>query len=266
MVEESPIDPGFPPALARAERRAKGVVVLLLSLLALSYPYGIPELARWRVPLAYAFPLGLAGVAGFTLLLLREGTGTVRTLPLLIGSAYLVGGVLADVGATLHHTPDLSREANPVIVALRDAGYGTRFLLLYGGAVQILHLFFLCVLWAAFLRHLDPWLDFAMSFKPRSFGHFLRMALSGREVSWVGFLLPFVRARRKRFYCIFWVIVPILLGIALVRWYLAGVWFGWFPRSWDSHCMAGGVAGGAVMFVALLLRKYRARVAGAGGR
>lgn len=78
------------------------------------------------------------------------------------------------------------------------------------------------------------------------------------KVDWAAFLLPFGRSRRKVFTCIFWVVVPILMGVMLHRWYLGLTWFSLAPFSWDAWVMAGG-AGGALLLFAFWLRWEYAR-------
>ncbi|MBB3275413.1 MULTISPECIES: hypothetical protein [unclassified Pseudoxanthomonas] len=36
------------------------------------------------------------------------------TIPLLAGAAFILGGAAFDIYATLHHSPDLEHEANPL--------------------------------------------------------------------------------------------------------------------------------------------------------
>lgn len=91
--------------------------------------------------------LGLVACAFLTLGFCRKWKGG-RVSPLLVaGIAFIVGGAVFDVCATLIHSPDLEHEANPLARTLLDAGISVDVVLLLGGSAQAFLVFTSVMIW-----------------------------------------------------------------------------------------------------------------------
>src|SRR5438128_2600459 len=77
------------------------------------------------------------------------GTGESDTprVPLLAGWAAVGGGAACDIYATVSHSPDLSREANPLIRSLLDNGVSLGRVYGYAALTQVLFVAVTMVLW-----------------------------------------------------------------------------------------------------------------------
>src|SRR5262245_18976912 len=167
---------------------AWGIVVLTVLVFILIAPFREPDSPlSERLYRPYLLPLPLLGLLLFMFQVLRRGDERAPLTVLLAGVAFIAGGVGFDVLATALHSPDLAQESNPVARTLLDSGHSVLFVCVYGVVMQGGGALFLCLLWAAFLRHRRaPW-SFPLA------------------VVWLG--------------------VPWAFGEGLFRWYLGLAWF-----------------------------------------
>jgi hypothetical protein len=63
--------------------------------------------------------------------LAREGTATTPRVAAGLGIAFIVGGAVFDMTATVMHSPDLRFEGNPIARALLDSGHSLAFVYCY---------------------------------------------------------------------------------------------------------------------------------------
>jgi hypothetical protein len=152
-----------------------------------------------------------------------------------LGGLFILGGIVADLGATIYHSPDLQQEANPIARALLDSGHSLATVYIIGLTGQALIALIGCTWWAALLAHRKAWLSRAMALRPSSYLEFVRLASGGGELTWRQILLPyktedFVVLYRTAYW---WFLVTfniIFLDLTLGRYYIALVWFRVLPH------------------------------------
>jgi hypothetical protein len=188
----------------------------------------IDDLSAWVVPAAYALPPLLAVCLILAVRLARLGTASIPAFALMLGAAWVMGGAALDITATLIHTPDLRREANPIARALLDSGHALPFVFGYAFVGQGLYVLLLCVLWAGLLRHRA---DLALSLRAYpSPLLFVKAATGGAELTWRQWLLPLRMSELPRSYYALWTIAVIMLAGVADRWFLGLEWFGLVPH------------------------------------
>lgn len=222
-----------------------------------SCPFGLPVPVAGRVAAAYVLPISVAAIAWLAVRIGRKGRDRAPLALLSVGWALILGGIAADMTATVAHTPDLARERNPVARALLDSGHGVTVVYVYGIAVQGLGAIAICALWAGFLRHRRTWIATALSLKPGTFGAFVKATHAGHLRHRRFFAWP-NRSERASSYHFLWFWTPPLAAATLQSWYLAFVWLGWVS---DGHEMRVGFVCVALALVAMLCwlrREYRA--------
>ena len=152
--------------------------------------------------------------------------------PLFIaGSLFIIGGLLFDLGATVHHSPDLAREGNPLARCLLDSGMPLEFVYYYAFAMQLNLALVLCTLWGAFLRHRWVWLKTSQQLAPHSFLDFLKATTGGGLLSWREYLLSPLPpdAKPSVYHMGVFLLPPGLIAAGLHRWYVGLEWFGVVP-------------------------------------
>lgn len=148
----------------------------------------VPKLQPLRVPTVY----GVLAATGVVLVLAvrfaAQGRDRVPFLGLLAGWAVWFGGSAADIGATIAHTPDLKREANPLIRSLLDSGITIDAVYAFGVVSQAVFIAAGAVLWVALLKHRT---DLVRSMPPAgSLLAYLKAGTGGRELSYRQWLCP----------------------------------------------------------------------------
>lgn len=180
------------------------VVPLCLSL--------VPLLA---VALLAAIPFALAGKGG------------VPRGPLAAGWLVIVGGAACDIYATVGHSPDLAREANPVIRGLLDNGIPLRKVYLFGAVFQSLFIGLAMVLWLGLLTHRHT-LVATMPRRGLLLAYF-KAGTGGRELTYRQWLCPLtVSELPSAYHYACWCAVA-FVGISAYRFYLALEWYGVVP-------------------------------------
>lgn len=176
------------------------------------------------------------------------------------GWAFIAGGALFDIGATIFHSPNLSRESNPIVQILFNNGFGIAFVYSFGAIAQFFLILWVCLLWGAFIRHRGFWLDNVMLLKPNSFASFFCYSFSGRKLGIINFLIPFGKSRSKKGYFIFWILIPFIVGCFMSRWLLGFHWFNLFLEiSQVSGAIIGAIAAYAIFFIWFYL-EYKRRI------
>jgi hypothetical protein len=172
----------------------------------------------------------------------------------LLGVILILGAASFDMIATLIHSPDLSRECNPVARALLDSGHSVPFVLGYGLLMQGLFLACQCVLWVALLRH---WPCLVASVRGEStFLRFLKSAMGGAQLTWRQSLLPLRWSELPTAYHFLWIVAVVLWSGAAYRVLLGLEWFGFVPDlRWQV--LAVGITLGLIAYFALLWRASR---------
>lgn len=194
--------------------------------------------------------------------LLSKARNLLLSKTFIAGCIFMVGGAFFDIAATIYHTPDLKREANPIVRFLFSNGFSISFIYIYGIIAQFLTILWSGFLWAAFIRHRTLWLNTVMLLKPKSFSAFIRFSFSGKPLGIIDFLIPFGKGRSKKISFIFWIIIPTVVGIYLHRWLLG---FHWFKLLTDIPKYEGGIFGiiiAYVIFFIWLFLEYKKRLLG----
>jgi hypothetical protein len=234
-----------PPLPGNDTARALLSIALLmaLALVAILWPAQPSVLGVW---VAYALPVATAVCLVLAIRLTRQGLDPVPPFVAIPGCALLLGAAGFDVVATLLHSPDLSREGNPVIRVLLDSGHSSRSVLIYGLSGQALYLSCLCLLWIAFLRHRTALVG-SVRGQP-TFGRFLKAATGGAGLSWRQWLLPLRWSELPAAYHYLWVLAVVLWSAVVDRLFLGLEWFSLVPPLRWQVAVAGMAAGLVVYF------------------
>lgn len=191
-----------------------------------------PTLQAFRIPMACTLPLCMAYGIGLAIALFRAGPGPVSLWPLIAGVALVVCGASFDGAATLINSPTLSNESNAIARSLLDSGFPLSLIVLYGVVLQAEVLLFICILWAAFMRHKNTVLALARGANPRTAPEFIKAAMGGGNLSWRAYLFTLRPNVGANYYNV-WVLATGLVFVSLYRLYVGLEWFGlWYvPRS-----------------------------------
>jgi hypothetical protein len=201
--------------------------VLTIALAGLAV-FQIPVLRPYIAFFIYALPLGLLFALICAARMASLGGSDVPAAPFVIGMIFLIGGPAFDMSATIIHTPDLSREGNPLARALLDSGHSVAFVSYYGLAAQALYAATLCALWLGLLKHRS---DLAASLcDQRSVLRFLKAATGGAELTWRQWIFPLRASELPSAYHAYWLLAATILTTIIDRWYLGFEWFGLVPR------------------------------------
>ncbi len=251
------LDPQF-----RSASRVVQLALVLLGVVAvLAVVYAVAPGDLWIYTATVVLPIPCVLLFGLALRLWQQGTDRYSPWAFLAGASLICGGLLFDLAATIHHSPDLAREGNPLARGLLDMGFPLEFVYYYGFALQGLLAVVLCVLWGAFLRHRRGWLETSLHVAPHSFLDFLKATTGGGLLPWRQYLfypLP-SGAEPSPYHMGVFLLPPGLLAAGLHRWYVGLEWFGVAPY---VSPVTGGLAALAVGFcvtVAWLWVWYRRR-------
>jgi hypothetical protein len=207
------------------EAIARGFVVVsaVLAVMALLFLLGL--LKQFHLLIAYLLPLGLLVLLPLAVQLVRKGRALLPRRLFLGGVFYVVGGIALDVFATILHTPDLKDETNPIARFLLDSGHSLGFVYVYGLAAQTLVALIACAFWGAFLRHKNTWLEASLECRPKSFMEYFKAATGGAKLTYRQWLLPIKLSELPSFYFVVWMLIPVIIGSTLERWYWGLSWF-----------------------------------------
>jgi hypothetical protein len=210
--------------------QANFLAVCALTLLCFPLVLNVPT--QLKVLIVYTLPAPAAVLLFLAIWLDLKGTGRAPDIVHVSGMAFILGGLVFDVTATILHSPRLEREGNPVARVLLDTHHQLTIVYTYGLTGQALLGLILCTWWAAFLTHKQMWLNSALAREPRSFGEFLKFAIGGGMLSWRQILLPLdVPALYRSCYYWSWVLGPtLILSLTVARYYMGFEWFELVPR------------------------------------
>ncbi len=244
------------PRFRIASQVVQFAVMLLGIVAALAVVYAVSPGDHWIYWATFILPVPCLLLFYLSLRLWQQGANIHSPIAFLAGSLFICGGLIFDLAATVHHSPDLTLEGNPLARNLLDLGFPLEFVFFYGFALQGILALVLCVLWAAFLRHRTWWLETSLQVAPHSFLDFLKATTGGGLLPWRQYLfypLP-SDAKPSPYHMGVFLLPPGLLAAGLHRWYVGLEWFGVVP--WISPMVSGVAAlaaGIAVSTVGLYL-------------
>ena len=178
-------------------------------------------------------------------------------MALVVGLVVIIGGIGFDIGATIYHSPDLSRESNPGVRYLLDGGHGLTFVYMYGFLFQGTATAILVLLWWGYLRNYQHYLACAFVHRPASYASFIKACGGGGRLTWPQHLFAVKRKEAVARYQSFWSIVPIILFNVLDRWYWGLKWFELVPELGMPQRIAGCIVVGFAALLAWLYLEYR---------
>ena len=199
-----------------------GFILIALLLFVVYTPY----LAAFRVPMAFLLPLALIYGVVLAIRIYQVLHTPLPLAPFLFGTLLLAGGAAFDGIVTIIKSPTLAREANPIARSLLNSGIPAEVVILHGLVSQVSFVLFVCILWAAFLKHKDTLIALARSKNALSGWEFIKAALGGAHLSWRQFLMPYKFSEFPTPYYLLWPIPVCLIWAGLHRWYLGFVWLG----------------------------------------
>lgn len=196
-----------------------GIIFILLV-------YFTSLLYAFQVPMAFLLPVFLIYEIVLATFMYRAIDSPLPTIPFLSGLLFVAGGAAFDGTATLVKSPALTLEANPVARSLLDLGFSVNLVIFYGIVSQIAFVVFVCIMWAAFLKHKDTFLALVKCRKEQSGLGFIKAAMGGANLSWRQFFIPFSISEFPTSYYIVWLLPVLFVGESLYRWYLGFNWLG----------------------------------------
>lgn len=200
-----------------------GGSILMILILFIFYT---PSLPAFRIPMAFFVPIFLIYGTVLAIRVYQIPKTPLALVPFLSGALFLAGGAAFDGIATLIKSPTLTREANPIARSLLDSGFSVWFVILYGIVSQIALVAFICILWAAFLKHKETLIALVKGKNERSGWEFIKAALGGAHLSWRQFLMPYKFSEFPTSYYMLWLVPIGFVGGCLYRWYLGFNWLG----------------------------------------
>ena len=209
-------------------RRLAQVVVMSIVLAVVAVVAAVlPQARPWVVPVCLSliplFALALAAAVPLAAI----GKGDVPVAPLLGGWAVVLGGAACDIFATVANSPDLAREANPVLRGLLDNGVALKQVYLLGGVLQVLFVGLTMVLWLGLLKHRHT---LAGTMPPSgSLLAYFKAGTGGRELSYRQWICPLAYADLPWAYHFAWWIGVAFVGLSAHRFYLALEWYRFVP-------------------------------------
>jgi hypothetical protein len=199
------------------------IVLSILGIIAAILPQARPVVVPLCLSLIPLLAVALAAAVPFALM----GKENAPAAPLLVGFAVILGGAACDIYATVIHSPDLVREANPILRGLLDNGVSLEQVYLFGGILQVLFVGLTMVLWLGFLKHRHMLVE---TMPPHgSLLEYFKAGTGGRELSYRQWLCPLAYSELPWvFHFALWTGVA-FVGISVYRFYLALEWFGVAP-------------------------------------
>jgi hypothetical protein len=193
-----------------------GIIVAILILLV----YFIPSLHAFRVHMTFLLLIYLIYSIGLAAIMYRIAPSPLPIMPFVIGLIIAAGGAALDGISTVINTPTLVLEINPVARSLVDSGYSLNFVMIYGIVFQVAFVVFVCVLWAAFLKHKETYIALVSNNSEKSYLGFIKAAMGGAHLSWRQFFLPLKIDELPTTYYFVWILPICFIWASLLRWYL----------------------------------------------
>jgi hypothetical protein len=222
LLEPIPDDKSYGYALPGRRLAAVTVVSVVFTIFGIIAAF-LPQARPIVVPLCISMVPLFAVALATALPLAAAGESDAPVIPLLAGWAVILGGAACDVYATLRHSPDLAREANPVIRGLLDNGQSLRQVYLFGAISQVLFVGLAMTLWLGLLKHRHT----LAGTMPRrgSLLAYLKAGTGGRERTYRQWLCPLTYSELPWAYHYAWWGAVVFVGVSVYRFYLALEWY-----------------------------------------
>jgi hypothetical protein len=224
------------------------LLLFLASAIALGVVFGLKRFPYLTLPLCHTLPAILMLSAVLSAALAWSGEGDAPLAAVMPVAAFIIGGALFDIWATLVHSPDLKLEENPIARALLDSNHTLEFVYGYAALCQTLWLLTLCFLWVAFLRHRAGLIESVRG--QRTVLSFLKAAHGGAALTYRQWLFPLTLEELPDPRPLVWIVAVAFLGLAVDRWWFGLEWYGLAPHALRYWAIgAGFVAALLVYFV-----------------
>lgn len=249
-------DPYTLPGRRFAQVTAFCLVLNCFVVVALLLPQARPVVVPLCLSLVAIVGVALVSALGLT----AAGASDVPLAPGLAGVLLILGGAACDIYATIRHSPDLRREANPVLRGLLDEGVSLAEVYGVGAIMQVGFVGLSLTLWLGLLRHRHT-LAATMPAEG-SLLTFFKAGTGGRELSYRQWCCPLSYSELPWAYQFCWWCGVAFLATGVYRFYLALEWYGVAPFEPMGVRL---VAPTALLFLAsawyaLWLRNARARL------
>jgi hypothetical protein len=235
------------------------VMCLVLAFFAIVAAF-LPQARAVAVPLWVSLVPLLAVALAAAVPLAAAGRADAQPVPLLAGWAVVLGGAASDILATVIHSPDLAREANPALRGLLDRGVSLGQVYLFGAVLQALFVGLTMVLWLGLLKHRYT---LAATMPPSgSLLAYFKAGTGGRELSYRQWLCPLAYKDLPWAYHVMWWSGVAFVGISAYRFYLALEWYGVAPLDplWVRFITPSVVLLATCWWYAAWLRETRSRL------
>lgn len=210
--------------------------------------------ATWlRVPVAYCLPVFLTYALLLVALLYLRGRAAIPRLVFAGGVILTTGGVVLDMVMTALKTPTLELEGNLIARALLDTRHSVTFVYWYAVVAQGLFTTFICLFWAAFLRHRLTLLLSARRGGAEGKLAFLKAAFGGGELTWRQFLFPIRFSELPTAYHLAWFFMAVIMGTGPYRLYLGFCWLGLGSFAYQLAACAAAVTLSSVIYLLWLM-------------
>ena len=209
-----------------------GLAILLILL-----PGRRPEVARW---IALALPVILAAALVLAIRIARKGESSTPIGLALLGFAFVAGGALFDVVATLSRSPDLRLEANPIARLFLDSGESLTFVFIYAAVCQTMLVLTICALWNGVLKHRSFLIESVRGCHSPLL--LLKATTGGRFLTWQQWLIPFRRPVPPDARFVVCMLGPALVAGSAYRWYLGLEWLGFVNYGYRVYVLVGSMS------------------------
>ncbi len=187
----------------------------------------VPALLPAAIPTAYSIPLFLMIELYLAVRVLVAGAQALPWGMFISGCGFVVGGAGFDIFATVHHSPNLNQEYNPVARLLLDSDHSIGFVYAYGAFCQTALASVVCVIWGGFLRHRESIVNSVRT--STGLMQLLKALTGGAGLTWRQWLCPLKTSELPDFSYYVWVFTAMLVAAGAYRWYLGLEWFGFSP-------------------------------------
>ena len=200
------------------------LISLTIGITFIGLGYFTSLLYAFQTPMAFLLPVFLIYEIILAISIYQAIDTPLPIIPFLFGFLFVAGGAAFDGLATLAKSPTLTLEANRIARSLLDSGFSANLVIIYGLVSQIAYVVFVCVLWAAFLKHKNTYLALVKGKKEQTGLGFIKAAMGGAHLSWKQFLGPVRISEFPTSYYLVWQLPVLLVGTSLHRWYLGFAW------------------------------------------
>jgi len=226
LAAPQPVDTRYGYALPGrrwAQVAVSSIVFAIVAIIATMLPQVRPAIVSLCIILVPLLALALAAAVP----LAAAGRDTAPARPLIAGWAAILGGSACDVYATMAQSPDLAREANPIMRGMLDNGVSLVQVYAIVAVMHVLWVGLAMVLWLGLLQHRHT---LAGTMPPRgSLLAYFKAGIGGRELSYRQWLCPLRYGDLPWAYHMAWWIGVAFVATGAYRFYLALEWYGVAP-------------------------------------